>query len=149
MKRLVGYEVVALLAAVFLLLPGFFVHEVLAFNEAPMLADLVKAKKLPSAEKRLPPSPAVVKPIEKPGVYGGAWRRAYTGISDLVGARRILYDPLVRWSPDYKIVPNLASKWKIDDNGKVFTFYLVKGVRWSDGKPFTADDILFYFSPVS
>lgn len=147
MKRWVVCEVAALLVAVFLL-PGFFVHEVCAFNEAPMLADLVKAKKLPPVEERLPPSPAVVKPIEKPGVYGGTWRRAYTGLSDLVGARRILYDPLVRWSPNYKIVPNLAHKWEIADNGKTFTFHLVKGVRWSDGKPFTADDIMFYFEDI-
>lgn len=148
MKRWLGYEVAALLTAVILLLPGFSVREVLAFNEAPMLADRVKAKKLPPVEKRLPPSPAVVKPIEKPGVYGGTWRRAYTGLSDLVGARRVLYDPLVRWSPDYKIVPNLAHKWEIDGDGKAFTFHLVKGVRWSDGKPFTADDILFYFQDI-
>lgn len=119
-----------------------------AFNEAPMFARLVKEGKLPPVDKRLPPSPAVVKPIDRPGRYGGTWRRAYTGLSDLVGARRILYEPLVRWSPDYKILPNLAEKWDIDSDGKTFTFYLRKGVRWSDGKPFTADDIMFYFDDI-
>ncbi|MBM3298546.1 MAG: ABC transporter substrate-binding protein [Deltaproteobacteria bacterium] len=99
-------------------------------------------------DKRLPESPVVVKPIDQPGEYGGTWRRAYTGLSDLVGARRILYDPLVRWSPDYKVVPNLAHKWEIDKEGRNFTFYLVKGVRWSDGAPFTADDIVFYVEDV-
>jgi peptide/nickel transport system substrate-binding protein len=65
-----------------------------------------------------------------------------------VGARRIVYDPLVRWSPDYKILPNLATKWEVSDDGKVYTFHLVKGVRWSDGEPFTADDILFYIDDI-
>lgn len=119
-----------------------------AFNEAPMLAKLVESGKLPPLDKRLPTSPLVVKPFDRVGQYGGTWRRAYTGLSDLVGARRVLYDPLVRWSPDYKIVPNLAESWEMDETGRTFTFHLVKGVRWSDGKPFTADDILFYFEDI-
>lgn len=115
----------------------------MAFNEAPMLSKLVKAGQLPPVDQRLPPEPVVVTPVDKIGSYGGNMRRAYTGLSDLVGARRLLYDPLVRWSPDYKIIPNLALKWDVDDQGRVFTFHLAKGVRWSDGQPFTADDILF------
>jgi len=140
--------IVASLGAFFscVFMPG--VDKAEAFNEAPMLAALVQAGKLPPIEKRLPSAPVTLTPIERPGVYGGTWRRAYTGLSDLVGARRILYDPLVRWSPDYKIMPNLAQKWEIDDKGQSFTFHLVKGVRWSDGEPFTADDILFYFEDV-
>jgi peptide/nickel transport system substrate-binding protein len=119
-----------------------------AFNESPMLSKLVQEGKLPALEKRLPPSPVVLTPLERPGQFGGVWRMAYTGISDLGGATRILYEPLVRWSPDYRIVPNLAEKWDISEDGRTFTFYLVKGVRWSDGEPFTADDIIFYFEDI-
>lgn len=122
--------------------------EVGAFNEAPKLAKLVKAGSLPSVEKRIPEAPVVVQPVERPGRYGGVWRRAYLGLSDLVGARRLLYDPLVRWSPDYKVVPNLAASWEVDPKGATFTFHLVKGVRWSDGEPFTVDDIIFYFEDI-
>jgi len=121
---------------------------VYAFQEAPGLAKLVQEGKLPSVADRLPASPVVITPVDRPGTYGGTWRRAYTGLSDLVGARRILYDPLVRWSPQYKVVPNLAHKWETDGEGKTFTFHLLKGVRWSDGHPFTADDILFYFEDI-
>ncbi|HTY23181.1 MAG TPA: ABC transporter substrate-binding protein [Desulfomonilaceae bacterium] len=134
--------------SVFLFVGGFIPGDTLALNEAPILTPLVKANKLPSVDKRLPPSPPVVHPIESNGAYGGTWRRAYTGLTDLVGARRILYDPLVRWSPDFEIIPNLAEKWEIDETGRIFTFYLVKGVRWSDGVPFTADDIIFYFEDI-
>ncbi len=119
-----------------------------AFNESPVLSKLVQEGKLPAVGKRLPPSPVVLTPLERPGLFGGVWRMAYTGVSDLGGATRILYDPLVRWSPDYQVVPNLAEKWDTSEDGRTFTFHLVKGVRWSDGEPFTADDILFYFEDI-
>ena len=119
-----------------------------AYHEAPLLAERVKHALIPSVDKRLPPVPVVVKPVESVGVYGGVWRRAYVGMSDLAGTNRILYDPLVRWDPDFRIRPNLARRWEIDEKGRVFTFHLVKGVRWSDGEPFTSDDILFYFEDI-
>ena len=123
--------------------------DALGFNEAPMLAKLVKSKDLPVVDKRLPEQPVVIKPYEKPGVYGGTWRRAYLGMTDLNEVRKICYEPLVRWSPSYAIVPNLARSWDISNDGRVFTFQLVKGVKWSDGEPFTADDILFYVQDVA
>ena len=116
-----------------------------AFNEAPSLSKAVKAGTLPPIENRLPPKPVVITPFDKPGNYGGVWRRAYTGLSDMVGVRRILYEPLVRWSPQFKVVPNLAESWEMDESGQIYTFHLVKGIRWSDGEPFTADDIMFLF----
>jgi peptide/nickel transport system substrate-binding protein len=149
MTRPLGYlSVVAGLVAVCLLMGSPVGQGAWAYSEAPMLTELVRSGALPPVEKRLPESPVMVKPFEKPGTYGGTWRRAYTGLSDLVGARRVLYDPLVRWSPDYKIIPNLAHRWEASEDGRVFTFHLVKGVKWSDGAPFTADDILFYYEDV-
>jgi peptide/nickel transport system substrate-binding protein len=148
MHKWFGRTVVIALTVALSMVLGGYSGEIWAFNEAPMLVKQVKAGKLPAIDKRLPPSPVVVKTFDKPGEYGGSWRRAYTGLSDLVGARRILYDPLVRWSPDYKIVPNLAEKWEIAGDGRTFTFHLVKGVRWSDGEPFTADDIMFYIEDI-
>ena len=38
-----------------------------AFNESPTLSKLVKEGKLPPIEKRLPPSPSVLRPLERPG----------------------------------------------------------------------------------
>ncbi len=128
---------------------NFFVFDnANAFNEAPALAKLVKAGQLPPVDQRLPKEPPVIKPVDQVGAYGGLWRRAYTGLSDLVGVRRVLYEPLVRWSPDYQIVPNLARKWEVDETGRIFTFYLIEGVKWSDGAPFTADDVMFYFEDI-
>jgi peptide/nickel transport system substrate-binding protein len=120
------------------------------FNEAPMLADLVKQGKLPPVEQRLPQEPLVVAPLEEIGQYGGTWRRAAVGVSDVgIINSRITYENLVRWSADgKKVVPNVATKWKIEDGGKTFTFYLRKGIKWSDGQPFTAEDIVFWYKEV-
>jgi peptide/nickel transport system substrate-binding protein len=118
------------------------------FSEAPSLSKMVKNGQLPPVEQRLPEEPLMVKPVEKTGTYGGSWRRAYTGLSDLVGARRILYDPLIRWTPEYDLAPNLARKWEIEKEGRQFTLHLVKGVKWSDGEPFTTDDIIFYVQDI-
>ncbi|MDR3603359.1 MAG: ABC transporter substrate-binding protein [Syntrophaceae bacterium] len=126
----------------------FFLTCANAFNEAPSLSKAVKAGTIPSIENRLPPQPVIVTPFDKIGHYGGVWRCAYTGLSDLVGVRRILYEPLVRWSPQFQVVPNLAESWEMDESGQIYTFHLVKGIRWSDGEPFTVDDIMFYFEDI-
>ena len=44
--------------------------------------------------------------------------------------------------------PDLAERWEVSKDGRVWTFYLRRGVRWSDGKPFTADDVVFTFNEV-
>lgn len=41
--------------------------------------------------------------------------------------------------------PRLAERWDISDDKLTFTFYLRKGVRWHDGEPFSADDVIFTF----
>lgn len=43
------------------------------------------------------------------------------------------------------VVPGLAYKWAHSKDGKIWTLYLRKGLRWSDGKPLTADDVVFTF----
>jgi peptide/nickel transport system substrate-binding protein len=141
-----GY-LLGFLAVLVLTLGGLPLHSG-AFSEAPMLAELVKTGDLPRVDKRLPPVPVLVSPVETVGLYGGVWRRAYVGTFDTAGINRVLYDPLVRWTPEFTIGPNIAERWEITENGRVFTFYLVKGLRWSDGEPFTSEDILFYFEDV-
>ena len=124
-------------------------QKITGFKEAPMLADLVKQGKLPSVEKRLPEEPAVIVPVERVGEYGGTWKRCWTGVADSSGPARITYDPTLRWSEDgKKIEPNVAKGWNLSKDCKEFTLYFRKGMRWSDGEPFTADDVLFWFEDV-
>src|SRR6266567_2926001 len=58
--------------------------------EAPMLAELVKAGKLPPVEQRVPEEPLVIKPLREIGTYGGTWRRAFTGPGDGENGNRIM-----------------------------------------------------------
>jgi peptide/nickel transport system substrate-binding protein len=122
------------------------------FKEAPMLAEQVKAGKLPAVDKRLPePSQLfVIKPLREIGKYGGTWRRAFTGPADHENGNRInSADKILTF--DYtgtKIVPSLARDWKVSEDGKTTTIYLRKGARWSDGTPFTANDFMFWYEDI-
>jgi peptide/nickel transport system substrate-binding protein len=120
------------------------------YKEAPMLAELVKAGKLPPVDQRLPDNPLVVKPVEKVGKYGGTWRTAIKGAGDNAWLLRTIgYDYLVRWNREWtEIVPNLAESWTVNADASEYTFKLRKGVKWSDGKPFGADDVVFFFMDV-
>ncbi|HVN36086.1 MAG TPA: ABC transporter substrate-binding protein [Casimicrobiaceae bacterium] len=123
-----------------------------SFKEAPGLAEQVKAGKLPSVDKRLPePSQLlVIKPLREIGKYGGNWRRAFTGPADHENGNRInSADKILTF--DYtgtKIIPSLARDWKVSDDGKTTTIYLRKGAKWSDGKPLTADDFIFWYEDI-
>jgi len=122
------------------------------FKEAPTLDALVKSGKLPPVAQRLPePSQLlVIKPLNEIGKYGGNWRRAFTGPADHENGNRInSADKILTF--DYtgtKIVPSLARDWKVSPDGKTTTIYLRKGAKWSDGKPLTADDFMFWYEDI-
>lgn len=65
------------------------------------------------------------------------------GPSTFVGNK--IYDSLLTYSPDLKPLPKLAESWSISDDGLVYTFDLRKNVKWHDGQPFTAKDVVFSF----
>src|SRR3954454_4764340 len=55
-----------------------------------------------------------------------------------------IYNKIVAFEPGgTKVVPSLAESWEISPDGLTYTFHLRKNVKWHDGKPFTADDVLF------
>ena len=54
-----------------------------------------------------------------------------------------LFDRLVEAWPDRTIVPSLAERWEISDDGLRYVFHLREGLRWSDGEPLTAHDWVF------
>ncbi len=54
-----------------------------------------------------------------------------------------IYESLLKYGPDLKPLPSLAERWELSPDGKTYTFYLKKNVTWHDGKPFSADDVVF------
>jgi peptide/nickel transport system substrate-binding protein len=122
-----------------------------SFNEAPQLAELVKAGSLPPVEERVSMDPLVIKPVHEIGTYGGVWRRGFTGPGDTLNADRATAgtDGLVYWDfTGTTVIPNIAKELKINDTGTEFTFMLRRGMKWSDGEPFTADDVLFWWNDI-
>jgi peptide/nickel transport system substrate-binding protein len=131
-------------------LTGLVASAEMKYQEAPQLAEMVAAGTLPPVEERLPENPIVVKAIESIGQYGGTWYRGWRGIKDFHCYGRLVYEPMLRWPRDPKdpVQPGLAEKWEWSDDGKELTLYLRKGLKWSDGAPFTVDDIIFWWEDI-
>lgn len=120
------------------------------FHQAPSLDAMVASGALPPIEERLPPTPLVVKPLESVGSYGGDFHTGLIGSGGSAQMSRFhSYEPLVRFNADWSaVVPNIAEKVDINDTATEFTFHLRQGIRWSDGVPFTADDVMFWYEDV-
>lgn len=115
------------------------------FQEAPALKALVDAGSLPALEERLPANPLVLTPLESVGAFGGTLRQATYGGSDSQIESTIGYTRLVRWNPGWTgIEADVAESYEVNAEATEYTFTLRKGLRWSDGEPFTADDLVFW-----
>jgi peptide/nickel transport system substrate-binding protein len=121
-----------------------------AYNEAPMLAELVAKGELPPVKERLPKEPLVVPPVESMGKYGGTWQRAFVGVKDFHALGRLIYESVLRWprNPADPVQPGLAKEWKWSEDGTELTLYFREGLKWSDGAPFTVDDIIFWWEDI-
>lgn len=53
-----------------------------------------------------------------------------------------LFDALTLFTPDAKVIPGLAERWDVSDDGLTYTFHLRQGVRFHNGVPFTARDVV-------
>lgn len=96
----------------------------------------------------------------EPGVYGGSLVMAKAAdmrtfnpltVTDAPSAE-VLFCHVFRSLVDYRYVGDsagfdygLCKQWEVSPDGLQWTFYLRRGVRWSDGEPFDADDVLFTY----
>jgi peptide/nickel transport system substrate-binding protein len=124
----------------------------------------VKTGKLPPVGERLPKDPMVFKSSNMPdgiGVYGDTMRHVIGGrpqgwnflagnIQGWGGIDIGMYECLTRTGPLFTIraeelepMPNLAKSWEWSEDGHQLTMHLIEGAKWSDGVPFTADDVMF------
>ncbi|MGV3650266.1 MAG: ABC transporter substrate-binding protein [Devosia sp.] len=119
-------------------------------GEAPALAAQVEAGSLPPLEERIPENPYVMQVVDGIGQYGGTWRRAILGGGDQHNILRTIgYHNLVRWNRDWTAVePLVAESFEISEDARTFTFTLRKGHKWSDGEPFTTEDVRFWYEDV-
>jgi peptide/nickel transport system substrate-binding protein len=116
-------------------------------QEAPQWVGMVASGDLPPLDERLPTDVEIVEPYERIGEYGGNIR-----IPMVAGATyhiRSAYGPegilRVDWD-NSTVVPNVAQAWDVTEDGTEYTFYLRKGAKWSDGAPFDADEMAFWWN---
>lgn len=121
------------------------------YSEAPMLAERVTQGELPSVDERLPANPLVVTPIEEVGQYGGTAHTA-TQRPDNWGEDMMLmslFNGIVQPHPETgELEPHFAHQIDVSEDFSTYTIYFREGVRWSDGEPFTTEDIIFWYEDV-
>ncbi len=117
------------------------------YREAPMLTALVKTGKLPPVGDRLPRQPLVKKTVADIGTYGGTMEVLASSLgpyNDMQGG--LEGANLFRVAEDgVSTLPNLAESYSFSEEKDVLTIHLREGVKWSNGEPFTAEDIRFMF----
>ncbi|MEM8730012.1 MAG: ABC transporter substrate-binding protein [Pseudomonadota bacterium] len=106
---------------------------------------------LPPLAERLPSEPLVVVPYDMVGTYGGTFdalsNATEAGTSDFLSTRHV---NLVRYTDDLtSIVPNVAKAWEWNDDFTELTMMLREGHKWSDGAPFTSEDVRFWLENLS
>ena len=106
---------------------------------------------LPALADRLPSEPLVVAPYDMIGTYGGTFdalsNNTEAGTSDFLSVRHVNF---VRYSDDLQtIVPNVAKSWEWNDDFTELTMSLRAGHKWSDGAPFTSEDVRFWLENLS
>jgi peptide/nickel transport system substrate-binding protein len=126
----------------------------------------VDTGKLPPVSERLPKEPLVYKTANMPdgvGVYGDVMRHVIGGRPEgwnYIGGQSQgwggidigLSECLTRTGPLFEVkadelepLPNLAKSWEWSEDGHTLTMHLIEGAKWSDGAPFNADDVMFYW----
>ncbi len=139
-KRLSVIGLLALLMAV--AAPAWALDPV----ETPMFVDFVKTGKFPPVGERLPENPSVVTPAE-PGRHGGTMQMLMGRSKDIRMMVVYGYARLVGYDRKFDLVADIVESYDIHE-GRVFTFHLRKGHKWSDGHPFTAEDFRYYWDDV-
>ncbi len=149
------------------------ISDILEFKALPSYSEpewvtkqFVDTGKLPPVAERLPAEPMVYKAGNMPagiGVYGDTirhviggrpqgWNYAAGQIQGWGGVDIGMYECLTRTGPLFEVkadelepLPNLAKSWDWSEDGHELTMHLIEGAKWSDGMPFTADDVMFYW----
>jgi peptide/nickel transport system substrate-binding protein len=135
------------------------------YHEPEWVSELVAQGELPPVEERLPKEPQVLLASGMAtgiGTYGDVWRdfsacptagwnngagvtSGWFGIEAMSWWDTALVQtaPLFRADQDIEPFPQLAKSWEWSEDGKQLTMHLIEGAKWSDGQPFTADDVIF------
>lgn len=116
-----------------------------AYTEATGLTEKVRIGKLAPIEERLPGKEEVYEEAEfMVGTYGDDVQFAVESADRIT--KELLTEGLFRLGADGSILPNIAKAYTVNEDFTKYTVYLRKGLRWSDGVMFTADDCVFFYN---
>ena len=144
-------RVAAMLALAFAALASLTFGAAAAASVEPRsLSKTVADGSLPPAAQRLPEAPLVL-PVD-----AACPANELGGTLDMLGGSakdsRFLpvfgYARLVGYDTDYEIVPDIARSFEVEE-GRIFTFHLRPGMKWSDGEPFTSEDFRYFWEDMA
>ncbi|CAN5241283.1 ABC transporter substrate-binding protein [soil metagenome] len=118
--------------------------------ESPMLAERVAKGELPPLAQRIPESPVTIDLAARgktPGRYGGTVRILISGQRDIRYMTIFGYSRLVGFNEKLELVADILQGYEVSE-GRIFTFHLRPGLRWSDGEPLTPEDFRYAFEDV-
>lgn len=95
-----------------------------------------------------PPSEPRVVEMPEIGRHGGEMRMLISRDREIRFYNIYGYSHLLAYNPELQLQPDILKSFE-DEDGRVFTFRLREGHRWSDGEPFTAEDFRFYWEDVA
>ena len=116
--------------------------------EPPMLAERVASGQLKPMAERLPEQPFVDEYASSDAQYGGTMRLLLGKSKDIRQMVVYGYARLIGYNRNLELVPDILEDFTVEE-GRIFTFYLRKGMRWSDGDPFTAEDFRYYWEDIA
>lgn len=143
-------RIVFMVLMISLIYPSISYSQESLYKESPLIQEQVLSGELPPIEERLPLNPVIIQPVDEIGVYGGTWHMALNGYTDIgLLHKTIAYENLVRWDEQWlRVIPNIAQSVEINEDATEYTFFLREGMKWSDGVPFTADDVIFWYEDI-
>ncbi len=121
-----------------------------SYVETPSLQKMVDAGKLPPVAMRLPVNPRVIDLQEQgkqPGVHGGTMRMLVGKQKDIRLIPYYSYSRLVGYDLDLNLVTDILEKFDVQE-GRIFTFTLREGHKWSDGQPLSTEDFRYVWDDV-
>jgi peptide/nickel transport system substrate-binding protein len=121
------------------------------FVEPPVLADKVAKGELPPVQARLPKVPAVAAmawPGQTMGRHGGDITLLMATPKDTRLMVVYGYARLVAYDPKFELKPDILQAFEVEA-GRIFTFHLRPGHKWSNGDPFTTEDFRYYWEDVA